>query len=102
MWVLWEIGRTTARETAVSRISIDVTDAEHRKLKALAALNGQSVKRFVLARTIGDQAQDADLSELEQLLDRRIDRAQKQGASRRTVGGIFGQARRSASPCPDA
>ena len=82
----------------MSRISIDVTDAEHRKLKALAALNGQSVKHFVLARTIGDQAQDADLSELEELLDKRIDRAQELGASRRTVGGIFKQARRSASP----
>ena len=82
----------------MSRISIDVTEAEHRKLKALAALNGQSVKRFVLARTIGDQAQDGGLAELEELLDKRIDRAQAEGASRRTVGGIFGQARRSASP----
>jgi len=86
----------------MSRISIDVTDAQHRKLKALAALNGQSVKHFVLARTIGDQAQDADLSELEELLDKRIDRAQAEGASRRTVGGIFRQALRSASPSPDA
>ena len=86
----------------MSRISIDVTDAEHRKLKALAALNGQSVKRFVLARTLGDQAQDADLSELEELLDKRIDRAKAEGTSKRTVGGIFGQARRSAGTNPDA
>ena len=86
----------------MGRISIDVTDAEHRKLKALAALQGQSVKHFVLARTIGDQAQDADLTELEELLDRRIDRAQAEGASKRTVGGIFGHARRTAGPNPDA
>ena len=38
----------------MSRISIDVTDAEHRKLKTLAALQGQSAKDFVLERTIGD------------------------------------------------
>ena len=86
----------------MSRISIDVTDAEHRKLKALAALNGQSVKRFVLARTLGDQAQDAGLSELEELLDKRINRAKAEGTSKRTVGGIFGQARRIAGPSPDA
>ena len=86
----------------MSRISIDVTDAEHRKLKALAALHGQSVKRFVLARTLGDQAQDTDLSELEELLDKRIDRAKAEGTSKRTVGGIFGQARRSAGTNPDA
>ena len=86
----------------MNRISIDVTEAEHRKLKALAALNGQSVKHFVLARTIGDQAQDADLSELEKLLDKRIDRATAQGTSKRTVGGIFRQARQTAGPSPDA
>ena len=86
----------------MSRISIDVTDAEHRKLKALAALHGQSVKRFVLERTLGDQAHDADLAELEALLDSRIDRAKAQGTSKRSVGGIFGQARRAAGPSPDA
>ena len=86
----------------MSRISIDVTDAEHRKLKALAALQGQSVKHFVLARMIGDQAQDAELAELEKLLDKRIDRAKAEGTSKRTMGGIFGQARQAAGPSPDA
>ena len=86
----------------MSRISIDVTDAEHRKLKALAALQGQSVKDFVLARTIGDQARDADLAELEELLDGRIERAKAKGTGERTVGDIFGQARQEASPSPDA
>ena len=86
----------------MSRISIDVTDAEHRKLKALAALQGQSVKHFVLARTIGDQAQDTELAELEELLDKRIDRAKAESTSKRTVGGIFGQARQAGRPGPDA
>lgn len=86
----------------MGRISIDVTDAEHRKLKALAALQGLSVKDFVLARTIGEQAQEADLAELEELLDKRIDRARAEGTSKRTVGDIFGQARRDAAPGPDA
>ena len=86
----------------MSRILIDVTDQEHRKLKALAALQGQSVKDFVLARTIGEQALDADLAELEALLDKRVDRAKAEGTSTRTVGDIFGQARQDAGPSPDA
>ena len=84
------------------RISIDVTDAEHRKLKALAALQGQSVKDFVLGRTIGDQTEHAVLAELEGLLDERIDRAKAQGVSKRTVGDVFGQARQDAGLSPDA
>ena len=32
----------------MSRISIDVTDSEHKKLKALAALKGRSIKDYVL------------------------------------------------------
>jgi uncharacterized protein (DUF1778 family) len=39
---------------SVSRISIDVSDEEHRKLKAMAALKGQSLKDFLLQRTLGD------------------------------------------------
>ena len=43
----------------MSRISIDVTDAEHKKLKALAALSGKSIKEFVIERTLGiDEAND--------------------------------------------
>ena len=86
----------------MGRIFIDVTEAEHRKLEALAALRGQSVKDFVLARTIGDQAEDADLSELEKLLDERVDRANSEGTNKRTVGDVFAQARRDASQSPDA
>jgi hypothetical protein len=37
----------------MSRISIDVTDGEHKKLKAMAALRGKSIKDYVLERTLG-------------------------------------------------
>lgn len=74
----------------MSRISIDVTDAQHQKLKALAALQGLSIKEFVLARTIGD----ADLAELEELLDKRLQNARARGTSKRTVGDVFEQVRR--------
>ena len=84
----------------MSRISIDVTKLEHQKLKAMAALQGKSMKEFVLARTIGEQALDADLAELEALLDRRIQRAKTEGTSTRTVADIFQQARKEAELRP--
>ena len=62
----------------------------------MAALQGKSIKEFVLARTIGEQALKADLAELEALLDQRIQETETKGASPRTVGDVFQQARTEA------
>ncbi len=80
----------------MSRISIDVTKQEHQRLKAMAALQGKSIKEFVLSRTIGEQALDADLAELEALLDQRIKRAKTEGTSTRTVAEISHDAKNEA------
>ena len=83
----------------MSRISIDISDEEHRKLKAMAALKGQSLKDFLLQRTLGDGLQsgeDAALMELVELLDARVYRAEKEGVSTRTMDEIFQQARSEA------
>lgn len=77
----------------MSRISIDVTPEQHQRLKALAALQGKSIKEFVLSRTLGSEELDPALTELEELLDRRLQRARQEGTSRRTVEDIFQQAR---------
>ncbi len=85
----------------MSRISIDVSAEEHKKLKALAALRGQSIKDFVIERTLGvdgDDHQDADLAELERLLDQRIRRAAKGTVSNQTVSSIFERAYLKAKP----
>ncbi|MCA9291166.1 MAG: hypothetical protein KDA25_08555 [Phycisphaerales bacterium] len=81
----------------MSRISIDVTPEQHQRLKALAALCGKSIKEFVLDRTLGEPDAGADLAELEALLDRRIADARTRGASTRTVGDVFTQARHELS-----
>ena len=76
----------------MSRISIDVTPEEHRKLKALAALQGRSLKDFVIERTLGanaDKSQESALKELESLLDERIQSAQAGAISRRKVSSIL-------------
>ncbi|MFT7537448.1 MAG: hypothetical protein ACI85K_003407 [Hyphomicrobiaceae bacterium] len=57
----------------MSRISIDVTPEEHQRLKAMAALQGKSIKEFVLANTLGHASEGsgeaAALAELEALLE---------------------------------
>ena len=78
--------------THMSRISIDVTDEEHKKLKAMAALRGKSIKDYVIERTLkGDQGVEPALRELEKLLDRRIQEAEAGHLSRRTAKEIFAQ-----------
>lgn len=58
----------------MSRISIDVSPEEHQKLKALAALQGKSMKAFLLERVLpsSDSDEESALAELEALLDHRI------------------------------
>jgi hypothetical protein len=86
-------------EIFMSRISIDVTSDEHKKLKAMAALHGKSIKDYVIERTLG-AAEDADresaLEALESLLDARIHRAKNGAVSQRNVGAIFKDAHREA------
>ena len=76
----------------MSRISIDITDDEYQKLKAMAALQGKSIKDYVIERTLGigsDEERESALVELESLLDARIRGARNGAVSRRTVGAIF-------------
>lgn len=76
----------------MSRISIDVTADEHKRLKALAALEGQSIKEFVLSRTLSrsDSNNESEaMKELEAMLSARIHRAETEGSSTRSVEDIF-------------
>ncbi len=45
------------------RLSIDITPEEHQKLKAIAALKGESIKDYVLKRTLGDAPALDDMTE---------------------------------------
>lgn len=79
----------------MSRISIDVTPEEHQRLKAMAALQGKSIKDFVLANTLGQASEGSDeaaaLAELETLLDKRLARARAGGVSTRSAADILKQ-----------
>jgi hypothetical protein len=81
----------------MSRISIDVTPEEHQKLKAMAALQGKSIKEYVMESTLGLAAgsdEETALKALESLLDTRIRGAESGAVNRRTVGSIFKDAYR--------
>ena len=84
-----------SEKTIMSRISIDITEDEHKKLKAMAALRGQSIKDYVLERTLeADEADKDALLELEKLLNRRIKAAQAGSVSRKTASEVFAEATR--------
>ena len=60
------------------RLSIDLSAREHQQLKAMAALNGQSIKDYVLSRALVDMpdpdtmTDEEALQALKQLLTPRI------------------------------
>ena len=65
------------------RLSIDISPEDHQKLKAIAALKGQSIKDYVLGRALGDTPALARMSEgqaftaLANFLEPRIEQARR-------------------------
>lgn len=60
------------------RLSIDVTPEQHQRLKAVAALRGQTIKDYVLDRVLPKNAskdEDDALRQLEAFLVPRINQA---------------------------
>jgi len=57
----------------MSRLTIDITDQQHQSLKALAALQGKTIKQYALERLFPDDATgDQAWQELKVLLGERI------------------------------
>lgn len=82
------------------RLSIDITAQEHKQLKAIAALKGQSIKQYVLSRALRDvpdtsQMSDEDAyAELAKLLAPRISHARQGSFSMRSINDIKQSARK--------
>jgi hypothetical protein len=60
----------------MSRLTIDVTDQQHQALKALAALEGKSIKQYALERLLPSDEQQA-MQDLKLLLTSRLASAEK-------------------------
>jgi hypothetical protein len=86
----------------IPRLSIDLTSEEHQKLKAIAALKGQSIKDYVLTRTLGDapvldrMTEAEALSALADFLKPRIDHARRKELSTKSMDDIRREAREEA------
>jgi hypothetical protein len=58
----------------MSRLTIDITDQQHQSLKAIAALQGKTIKQYALERLFPSGAEaDRAWGELKALLQARIE-----------------------------
>lgn len=76
------------------RLSIEVTQLQHQQLKAAAALQGKSIKNYVLERTLPTVDEQASLNELEAFLKPRIESISNNELSPKSVENIFDEVQR--------
>lgn len=73
------------------RLSIEVTPEQHQRLKAVAALRGQSIKDYVLNRVLPEtptEDEDEALRQLEAFLEPRLKEADET-VTNKSVQQIF-------------
>jgi hypothetical protein len=73
------------------RLSIEISPEQHQRLKASAALQGKSIKDYVLDRTLPDSDEQSALHELESFLKPRIEAAEKGKFSKKSIDDIFNE-----------
>lgn len=62
----------------MSRLTIEVTDRQHQNLKALAALQGKTMKEYAIERLFPSESHEQQaLIELKALLEQRIAEADR-------------------------
>ncbi|MDY6785469.1 MAG: antitoxin [Cyanobacteriota bacterium] len=75
----------------MSRITIDVTSEQHQQIKAMAAVQGKSIKEFVLEKLFPADAGEEEQAwqELKALLSERIAAAERGEVSTKTFSQVF-------------
>ena len=77
----------------MSRLTIDVTEQQHQTLKALAALEGKTLRQYALERLFsGDAAGEQALEELKALLAERLAEARRGEVVQDSIGELARQA----------
>ena len=80
------------------RLSIEVSLDQHQhqhqrqRLKASAALQGKSIKDYILEKILPDVAEESALYELEEFLKPRVEAADKEDFLGNSVDEIFAEA----------
>ncbi len=84
------------------RLSIDISPEDHQKLKAIAALKGQSIRDYVLGRALGDapaldgMSEDQAFMALSNFLEHRIEQARRGQLSGKSLDEIRREERKRA------
>ncbi|CDZ34484.1 antitoxin [Neorhizobium galegae] len=74
----------------MSRLTIDITDQQHKSLKALAALQGKTIKQYALERLFPDDVNaDEAWQDLKTLLASRINDGLAGKVSTKSIGAIL-------------
>jgi hypothetical protein len=74
----------------MSRLTINITDQQHQSLKALAALQGKTIKQYALERLFpGDIDGERAWEELKTLMNTRVNEGLAGKLSTKTVGEIL-------------
>jgi len=75
------------------RLSIEITQEQHQRLKAVAALQGKTIKDYVLERSLPELNTDENnaLKQLENFLKPRIEAAENGNISKKSVEDIFNE-----------
>jgi hypothetical protein len=84
----------------MSRLSLELTPEQHQRLKAMAALSGQTMKDYILACALPSLPEETDalseeeaLHQLEAFLQPRIEEARRGKVVGKSVEQIFDEVR---------
>ena len=79
----------------MSRLTIDITDQQHQVLKALSALQGKTIKDYVVGLLFPqDRSEEAALIDLRTLLEQRLAEAKTKGVCTQTITAVAEEALR--------
>lgn len=82
----------------MSRLTIDMTDQQHQTLKAMAALEGKTIKQYTLERLFSAHQLDHDaFDEIRALLAERVEQVQRGELVEASITEIAAQAFDAAS-----
>lgn len=74
----------------MSRLTIDITEQQHQSLKAMAALQGKTIKQYALERLFpGDNDASQAWKDLKLLLGTRIQEGLAGSVSEKTINQIL-------------
>lgn len=74
----------------MDKLTIEISKEEHRKIKTLAAFNGQTIKDFVMSKIFEeDVIEDSRWQEFENLLQERVFDAKNNKASQKSIMDIL-------------